>query len=50
MELRIVTSLLVSKYDVRFVDGDEGSGLERDTKDAFAAVPGEFDLIFQRRS
>ena len=50
MELRIVTSLLMSKYDVRFVDGDDGSGLERDTKDAFATVPGELRLVFQRRS
>ena len=49
MELRIVTALLVSRYEIMFAPGEDGTALFRDMKDAFTAAPGDLRLIFQRR-
>ena len=49
MELRAVTALLVSKYDVCFAPGEDGSSVEEDTLDQFTANPGELRVVFQAR-
>ena len=49
MELRIVTALLVSRFDIRFAPGEDGTALFRDMKDAFTAAPGDLRLVFDRR-
>ncbi|KAL8793721.1 MAG: hypothetical protein Q9195_003662 [Heterodermia aff. obscurata] len=49
MELRIVTALLVSRYEISFAPGEDGTSLFRDMKDAFTAAPGDLRLVFQRR-
>jgi len=49
-EIRVVTSLLVSKYHIRFASNDDGSRVERDMKDQFTAAPGQLDLMFELRS
>ena len=48
-ELRCVTALLVSKYDVTFPPGEDGSSVERDTLDQFISDPGELRVIFKLR-
>jgi len=48
-ELRKVTALLVAKYHVRFVKGEDRSIVERDMRDQFTAAPGQLRLVFERR-
>lgn len=49
MELRAVTALLVSKYDVCFAPGEDGRSVEEDTLDQFTANPGELRVVFRAR-
>ena len=49
MELRIVTAVLVAKFDVGFAPGDDGTELLEDTRDAFASAPGKLELVFRKR-
>ncbi|MCJ1402819.1 hypothetical protein MMC11_006040 [Xylographa trunciseda] len=50
LELRAVAATILSKYDVAFVPGDDGTAFLNGIKDAFATVPGELELVFSRRS
>ena len=46
-ELRFVVALLVSKYDIRFAPGEDGTCVWRDTLDQFTSVPGKLELVFE---
>ncbi|PHH68650.1 hypothetical protein CDD82_375 [Ophiocordyceps australis] len=48
-ELRVVTALLVSKYHIRFPQGEAGESVERDLRDQFTAAPGGLGLVFEAR-
>ena len=48
-ELRCVTALLASKYNVAFPQGEDGKAVERDTRDQFIANPGELRVVFRQR-
>ena len=48
-EMRCVTALLASKYDVSFPPGEDGRSVEEDTLDQFTANPGELRIIFRAR-
>ena len=48
-ELRFVTALLLSKYDIAFAQGEDGSSCWRDMKDQFTAAPGKLELLFTSR-
>ena len=41
--------LLVSKYDIEFAPGEDGSRVIDDMTDAFTLNPGQLDLIFKLR-
>ena len=44
-----MTALLVSRFDIMFAPGEDGTALFRDMKDAFTAAPGDLRLVFRRR-
>ncbi len=46
MELRAVVFLIVSKYDVSFAAGEDGTDLFKDMKETFTMVPGKLRLKF----
>lgn len=48
-ELRCVTALLASKYDVTFPPGEDGTSVEADTRDQFTSSPGELRVSFRAR-
>ena len=48
-ELRFVTALLVSKYDIAFAPGEDGVKVVEDMKDQFTAAPGKLELVFTAR-
>ncbi|OCL13438.1 cytochrome P450 [Glonium stellatum] len=48
-ELRFVTALLVSRYDIGFAKGEDGTSVLRELRDQFTAAPGALNLSFQRR-
>lgn len=48
-ELRCVTALLASKYDVGFPPGEDGKSVEEDTLDQFTSNPGELKVVFRAR-
>ena len=48
-ELRFVTALLASKYDVNFPPGEDGRSVEEDTLDQFTSNPGELKVVFRAR-
>ena len=48
-ELRCVTALLASKYDVGFPPGEDGRSVEEDTLDQFTSNPGALRVIFRAR-
>ena len=45
-ELRFVTALLVSNYDINFAPGEDGTRVCEDMKDQFTAAPGKLELVF----
>ena len=47
MELRIMTALVVSKFDFRFPPGDDGGSVIEDMKDTFSLSPGKLELVFR---
>lgn len=49
LELRIVTALLVSKYNVHFAPGENGRCVEQDMLDQFTAKPGQLKIVFTSR-
>lgn len=49
MELRCVTALLLTQFDVSFAPGEDGLRSMKDLKDCFTARPGKLELIFQPR-
>lgn len=49
MELRLVIAALVTRFEVGFVDGDDGEAMIRDTKDNFTTAPGKLSLVFRER-
>ncbi|KAF1992980.1 putative benzoate 4-monooxygenase cytochrome P450 [Amniculicola lignicola CBS 123094] len=48
-EIRFVTALLLSKYDIAFGYGEDGTSVWKNMRDQFTAVPGKLDLIFNPR-
>ena len=46
-EIRFVTALLISNYNVHFKEGDDGSATVDDMADQFTAAPGHLDLVFE---
>ena len=48
-EIRYVTALLASKYDVSFPPGEDGRSVEENTLDQFTANPGESRVVFRAR-
>ena len=48
-ELRFVTALLASKYDISFPPGEDGRSVEEDTLDQFVSNPGELRVVFRAR-
>ena len=48
-ELRYVTALLASKYDISFPPGEDGRSVEEDTLDQFTSNPGELRVVFRAR-
>ena len=49
-EIRYVTALLASKYDVSFPPGEDGRSVEENTLDQFTANPGELRVVFRARA
>ena len=45
-EIRFVTALLISKYDIKFAPGEDGVRVWKDMKDQFTAAPGKLELVF----
>ena len=45
-EIRFATALLVSKYDIAFAPGEDGTRVLKEMKDQFTAVPGKLELVF----
>lgn len=44
-----MTALLASRYDITFSPGEDGSGVEADTRDQFISSPGELRVSFLAR-
>ncbi len=44
-----MTALLVSKYDITFAPGEDGTRCWRDMKDQDTAAPGKLELVFTPR-
>ena len=40
---------LVTEFDIYFAPGEDGSRVEKDMKDHFAAAPGKLELTFRKR-
>ena len=49
MEIRLLTTQLVTRFDVSFAPGEDGKRLLEKTKDHFTLGLGELDLIFKKR-
>ncbi len=49
-ELRYVTALLASKYDVSFPPGEDGRSVEEDALDEFTSNPGGLRVVFRVRT
>ena len=47
MELRDVTAKLVTKFDMKLADGEDGKRLLTTTKDHFTVDPGSLDIVFK---
>lgn len=46
MELRTVTARIISKFDLKLADGEDGHRLMYETKDHFTVDPGHLDIVF----
>lgn len=49
MELRTVISLLVTRFDIAFAPGEDGSTLLNDAKDTFTVRLAALQLVFVER-
>jgi cytochrome P450 len=49
LELRIVIALIVSRFDISFAPGEDGTSLLRDSKDIFVWDIGRLELVFTLR-
>lgn len=49
LELRTVTAKLITRFDVQFAPGEDGSRLLTKTLDHFTLTPGDLKLIFEER-
>lgn len=49
MEIRTVTSMLVTRFDISLAPGDDGSDLILNSKDAFVCRIGRLSLVFRDR-
>lgn len=49
MELRTVVSLLITRFDISFAPGDDGSSLMENTLDTFTVRLGDLNLVFSER-
>jgi len=49
MNVSHLVALLVSKYNIQFAPGDDGSRTIRDMRDNFTMNPGQLDLVFELR-
>lgn len=47
MELRVVTTRLVTQFDVSLAPGEDGLRLEHDLRDHFTVDPGGLDVVFK---
>jgi hypothetical protein len=45
MEMRMITSLLVTRFSVSFAPGDDGRSVIEGVKDHFASTPGPLKLV-----
>ena len=50
MELRIVTAMLVMRFDISLAPHEDGTSVLGNMKDTFTAQPGKLELVFERRS
>ena len=46
-EISYLVALIVSKYEVGFAPGEDGTRVWRDMRDEFTAVPGRLELVFK---
>ena len=49
MELRTVVSLLVSKFDIRLAEGEDGRKLLEESRDAFTLRMEALEMVFEER-
>jgi len=46
MELRTVVAMLVTRFDVHFAPGEDGSALLENVQDVFTVCLNDLDLVF----
>ncbi|OKO95665.1 Tryprostatin B 6-hydroxylase [Penicillium subrubescens] len=49
-QIRLVATILLSRYHVRFAPGETGEAVERDMRDQLTAQPGRYAVVFEPRS
>ena len=49
MEMRLVTAILISRFDVAFAPGETGKAIVEELHDTFTAAPGPLRLVFTER-
>lgn len=49
MELRTVVSLLVSQFDIRLAEGEDGRKLLEESRDAFTLRMEALQVVFEER-
>lgn len=47
MELRVVTTRLVTRFDLSLAPGEDGKRIMFDTRDHFTVDPGGLDIVFK---
>ncbi len=45
-EISYVVALIVSRFEVEFAPGEDGVRVWKDMRDAFTALPGRLELVF----
>lgn len=49
-QIRLVATILLSRYRVRFAPGETGEAVERDMRDQLTAQPGRYAVVFEPRN
>ncbi|KAF3389060.1 hypothetical protein F1880_003177 [Penicillium rolfsii] len=49
-QIRLVATILLTRYRVRFAPGETGEAVERDMRDQLTAQPGRYAVVFEPRS